>query len=48
MQEGDVQIKGYPVRLPLDVLLCFTANPEDYTRAARSSRRSRTASGARS
>jgi magnesium chelatase subunit I len=26
-----VQIKGYPVRLPLDVLLCFTANPEDYT-----------------
>jgi magnesium chelatase subunit I len=31
MQEGDVQIKGYPVRLPLDVLLLFTANPEDYT-----------------
>ncbi len=31
MQEGDVQIKGYPVRLPLDVVLCFTANPEDYT-----------------
>jgi len=31
MQEGDVQIKGYPVRLPLDVQLCFTANPEDYT-----------------
>jgi magnesium chelatase subunit I len=31
MQEGDVQIKGYPVRLPLDVLICFTANPEDYT-----------------
>jgi magnesium chelatase subunit I len=31
MQEGDVQIKGYPVRLPLDVLLTFTANPEDYT-----------------
>jgi magnesium chelatase subunit I len=31
MQEGDVQIKGYPVRLPLDVELCFTANPEDYT-----------------
>ncbi|HUF28130.1 MAG TPA: magnesium chelatase [Gemmatimonadaceae bacterium] len=31
MQEGDVQIKGYPIRLPLDVLLCFTANPEDYT-----------------
>src|SRR5687767_4450271 len=31
MQEGDVQIKGYPIRLSLDVLLCFTANPEDYT-----------------
>lgn len=31
MQEGDIQIKGYPVRLPLDVMLCFTANPEDYT-----------------
>jgi magnesium chelatase subunit I len=31
MQEGDVQIKGYPVRLPLDMLLVFTANPEDYT-----------------
>ena len=27
MQEGDVQIKGYPVRLPLDVMLVFTANP---------------------
>jgi magnesium chelatase subunit I len=31
LQEGDVQIKGYPVRLPLDVLAVFTANPEDYT-----------------
>jgi magnesium chelatase subunit I len=31
MQEGDVQIKGYPVRLPLDVALVFSANPEDYT-----------------
>ena len=31
MQEGNVQIKGYPVRLPLDVVLVFTANPEDYT-----------------
>jgi magnesium chelatase subunit I len=31
MQEGDVQIKGYPVRMALDVLLVFTANPEDYT-----------------
>lgn len=31
MQEGDVQIKGYPLRLPLDVVLVFSANPEDYT-----------------
>jgi magnesium chelatase subunit I len=31
LQEGDVQIKGYPVRLRLDVLMAFTANPEDYT-----------------
>jgi magnesium chelatase subunit I len=31
LQEGDVQIKGYPIRLQLDVLLVFTANPEDYT-----------------
>jgi magnesium chelatase subunit I len=31
LQEGDVQIKGYPVRLPLDVCIVFTANPEDYT-----------------
>ena len=31
LQEGDVQIKGFPVRLPLDILLVFSANPEDYT-----------------
>jgi magnesium chelatase subunit I len=31
MQEGDVQIKGYPVRLMVDVALAFSANPEDYT-----------------
>jgi magnesium chelatase subunit I len=31
LQEGDVQIKGYPIRLALDVLLVFSANPEDYT-----------------
>jgi magnesium chelatase subunit I len=31
LQEGDVQIKGYPVRLPIDVCMVFTANPEDYT-----------------
>ena len=31
LQEGDVQIKGYPVRLPLDLCVVFSANPEDYT-----------------
>jgi magnesium chelatase subunit I len=31
LQEGDVQIKGYPVRLRLDLLVVFSANPEDYT-----------------
>src|SRR6266705_2725904 len=31
MQEGDVQIKVYPIRMPLDVMLMFSANPEDYT-----------------
>src|SRR6202051_4123920 len=31
MQEGDVQIKGYPIRLALDVAIVFSANPEDYT-----------------
>jgi magnesium chelatase subunit I len=31
MQEGDVQIKGYPIRLTLDVAIVFSANPEDYT-----------------
>ncbi len=31
LQEGDIQIKGFPIRLLLDVFLVFTANPEDYT-----------------
>ena len=31
LEEGDVQIRGFPIRLPLDVCLCFSANPEDYT-----------------
>ena len=31
MQERDIQIRGFPVRLPIDVLMVFTANPEDYT-----------------
>ena len=31
LQEGDLQIRGFKVRLPLDVSFVFTANPEDYT-----------------
>lgn len=31
LQEGDVQIRGFKVRLPLDIQFVFTANPEDYT-----------------
>ncbi len=31
LQEGDIQIRGFRVRLPLDILFVFTANPEDYT-----------------
>lgn len=31
LQEGDIQIRGFKVRLPLDILFVFTANPEDYT-----------------
>jgi len=31
LQEGDMQIRGFKLRLPLDVLFVFTANPEDYT-----------------
>ncbi len=31
LEENDVQIRGFPIRLPIDVLLVFTANPEDYT-----------------
>ena len=31
LQEGDVQIRGFAVRLPLDIQFLFTANPEDYT-----------------
>jgi magnesium chelatase subunit I len=35
LEEGDVQIRGFPVRLPLDLLLTFSANPEDYTNRGR-------------
>lgn len=31
LEEQDIQIRGFPLRLPLDVLMVFTANPEDYT-----------------
>ena len=31
MEERDIQIRGFPVRLPMDLLMVFTANPEDYT-----------------
>ncbi|MCF1422348.1 magnesium chelatase [Mangrovimonas futianensis] len=31
LQEGDIQIRGFKLRLPLDMLFVFTANPEDYT-----------------
>lgn len=31
LEEGDIQVRGFPIRLPLDVCLVFTANPEDYT-----------------
>ncbi|WP_109697820.1 MoxR family ATPase [Chitinophaga deserti] len=31
LQEGDIQIRGFKVRMPLDMLFVFTANPEDYT-----------------
>jgi magnesium chelatase subunit I len=35
MEERDLQIKGFPVRLPLDVLVVASANPEDYTSRGR-------------
>jgi magnesium chelatase subunit I len=31
LEERDLQIRGYPIRIPLDVLIAFSANPEDYT-----------------
>ncbi len=35
LEERDIQIRGYKVRLPLDILLCASANPEDYTNRGR-------------
>jgi magnesium chelatase subunit I len=31
LEENDLQIRGFPIRIPLDMMLAFTANPEDYT-----------------
>ncbi len=31
MQEKDIQIKGFPIRIPMDILIVYSANPEDYT-----------------
>jgi magnesium chelatase subunit I len=35
LEEGDLQIRGFPLRVPLDLLLVFSANPEDYTNRGR-------------
>lgn len=35
LEESDIQIRGIPVRFPLDVCICFTANPEDYSRSGK-------------
>ncbi len=35
LEERDIQIRGFPIRLPLDVTMAFTANPEDYTNRGR-------------
>lgn len=35
LEEADVQIRGLPIRIPLDVFICFTANPADYSRSGK-------------
>ncbi|MCS7205064.1 MAG: hypothetical protein NZ853_05160 [Leptospiraceae bacterium] len=35
LEEEDIQIRGLPIRLPLDVCICFTANPSEYTRSGK-------------
>jgi magnesium chelatase subunit I len=35
LEEADIQIRGIPVRFPIDVVVCFTANPEDYSRSGK-------------
>jgi magnesium chelatase subunit I len=35
LEESDIQIRGIPIRFPLDVMVCFTANPDDYSRSGK-------------
>ena len=35
LEEADIQIRGLPVRIPVDVFVCFTANPADYSRSGK-------------
>jgi len=35
LEEADIQIRGFPVRIELDVFVCFTANPADYSRSGK-------------
>lgn len=35
LEEKDLQIRGYPMRIPLDIVIAFSANPEDYTNRGR-------------
>ncbi|HNJ03285.1 MAG: hypothetical protein K1X70_09200 [Leptospirales bacterium] len=35
LEEADIQIRGLPIRIPLDVFVCFTANPADYSRSGK-------------
>jgi magnesium chelatase subunit I len=35
LEERDIQVRGYPIRFDLDIILLFTANPEEYTRAGK-------------
>lgn len=35
LEERDIQIRGFPVRIPVDMFMAFTANPEDYTNRGR-------------
>ena len=35
LEERDIQIRGYPIRFPLDVVLVFSANPEEYSRSGK-------------